>query len=80
MDDVRCDELVELVSDLLDGELDEATELRVIAHLSGCDGCQAYLTQFRQSVRTLAELPLGDRAGLPPAVRAALLERFRGSA
>jgi anti-sigma factor RsiW len=79
MDDLRCDEVVELVSDFIDGDLDAATEARVVQHLSGCDGCQAYVAQFRQTVETLAELPADERAALTPATRAALLERFRGS-
>lgn len=80
MADLRCDEVVELVSDFLDGDLDASTEARVIEHLSGCDGCQAYVEQFRQTVETLGELPAEQRAALPPAVRATLLERFRRSA
>ena len=35
MTDLNCDELVELVTDHLDGALDEETERRVTDHLTG---------------------------------------------
>lgn len=54
---MNCDEFVELVTTFLDGALDEPTELRCLVHLSGCDGCENYLDQFRQTVATLGELP-----------------------
>jgi anti-sigma factor RsiW len=71
---MNCDEFVELVTAYLDGTLDEATQQRFTAHLAECDGCERYLDQIRQTVRTLAALPphsLGGQA------RDRLLEAFR---
>jgi anti-sigma factor RsiW len=78
MAELRCDQVVELVTDFLDGALDEATEQDVVEHLAGCDGCQAYVEQFRQTVRTLGELPAEQRRALSPEARAELLAAFRG--
>jgi anti-sigma factor RsiW len=72
--DLDCDELVELVTDFLDGALDPAQERRVVDHLALCDGCGTYLEQVRQTVRDLGELP-ADR--LPGPARDTLLAAFR---
>jgi anti-sigma factor RsiW len=74
MSELACDQLVELVTDFLDGALDPDTERRVVDHLALCDGCGAYLDQIRQTVRSLGELPPDQ---LPDTARAALLAAFR---
>lgn len=74
MSEIACEQLVELVTDFLDGALDPDTERRVVDHLALCDGCGAYLDQIRQTVRSLGELPPDQ---LPDAARAALLAAFR---
>jgi predicted anti-sigma-YlaC factor YlaD len=74
MADLDCDELVELVTDFVEGALDPVTERRVVDHLVLCDGCGTYLEQMRQTARDLGELP-PDR--LPEPARAALLAAFR---
>ena len=72
---MTCDEFVELVTAFLDGALDPATEDRFVEHLSLCDGCERYLAQFRTTIAELGELP---PESLSPAVRADLLDAFRG--
>jgi anti-sigma factor RsiW len=60
-----CVEVVELVSDYLDGALDEETQRRVAEHLALCPGCQVYVEQVRATVRALGRLPedqLGEHA------------------
>ena len=74
---MRCDRVVELVTDFLEGTLDDTTEQDVVEHLSGCDGCQAYVEQFQRTVRTLNGLPPAE---LSPQARADLLEKFRRGA
>ena len=54
--EMACDELVELVSDYLDGSLDAATRARVDLHLAECDGCSSYLQQFRSTIETLGRV------------------------
>jgi anti-sigma factor RsiW len=51
--DLNCDELVELVTDYLDGALDDETGRRVADHLAGCEGCTTYVDQMRQTIATL---------------------------
>jgi anti-sigma factor RsiW len=71
---MRCDELVELVTAYLDGQLDPETERRFVEHIDMCEGCDRYLQQIRHTVRTLGELPaqsLSDEA------RDRLLDAFR---
>jgi anti-sigma factor RsiW len=77
MTELDCDELVELVTEFLDGALDAATERRVVEHLSRCDGCTTYVEQFRATVDTLGHLPAEQVADLPAAKRDALLAAFR---
>lgn len=74
MQALDCDQLVELVTDFVEGALDPATERRVVDHLAECEGCSTYLDQMRTTARALGELP-PDR--LPDSARAALLEAFR---
>ena len=72
--EMACKDVVELVSDYLDGALDEDRRADVEAHLADCDGCTAYLEQIRTTIRLtgmLAEEQVSAEA------RAALLEAFR---
>lgn len=80
MSDLRCDRVVELVTDLVEGALDPADERDLVEHLNGCDGCSDYVEQYRRAVRTIGELPAEDVAVLSPEARAALLEVFRRTA
>jgi anti-sigma factor RsiW len=77
MSDLACDELVELVTEFLDGALDPATERRVTDHLALCDGCTTYVAQFRATVDELGHLPAEEVTQLPAPARDALLTAFR---
>jgi anti-sigma factor RsiW len=72
--DLNCDEFVELVTAFLDDALDSDGEQRFVDHLATCDGCERYLGQFRQTIRTLGDLP-AER--LSSATRDALLAALR---
>ena len=80
MSDLRCDHVVEMVTDFLEGVLDPADERDLVEHLNGCDGCSDYVEQYRRAVHTLGELPAEEGATLSPEARAALLEVFRRTA
>ena len=80
MNELRCDHVVELVTEFLEGALDPAEERDLVAHLNGCDGCTDYVEQYRRAVRTLGELPADDAPALTLEARAALLEIFRRTA
>ncbi len=54
--ELSCQELVELVTEYLEGKMPPAEGARFEEHLSICEGCQAYLEQMRQTIRTLGRL------------------------
>jgi anti-sigma factor RsiW len=55
---ITCQEVVELVTDYLEGELDDATRAELEAHLALCPGCDAYLTQMRVTIAELGHVPV----------------------
>jgi anti-sigma factor RsiW len=55
-DELTCKELVELITEYLEGTLPPPERARFEAHLAGCRGCRAYLQQMRQTIRTLGAL------------------------
>jgi len=69
-----CNELVELVTAYLDGALDPDTRARFDSHLLDCDGCENYLQQFRETVRTVGKITDNE---LDPAFRNRLLDAFK---
>jgi len=71
---LSCQELVELVTDYLEGALDERHLRAFEEHLAGCDGCTAYVEQLRATIRITGTLTLDD---LTPDAEAALLQAFR---
>ncbi len=50
-DEMSCAELVELVTDYLEGALAGPERARLEEHLAECDGCSAYLEQMRTTIR-----------------------------
>ena len=48
--EMTCKELVELVTDYLEGTLPEDVRMQLENHLSGCDGCTNYVEQMRQTI------------------------------
>lgn len=73
-DDLPCIELVELVTDYLEGALSPPERARFEAHLAICEDCVTYVEQVRRTVEAAGVLP---PEGPPPAVREALLAAFR---
>jgi hypothetical protein len=71
---MRCAELVELVTDWMEGALDDRTISRLEEHLVICPPCGEYVTQIRQSAALLRTL---DADAPPPEARRKLLELFR---
>jgi anti-sigma factor RsiW len=54
---MTCRELVELVTDYLEGRLPEATRQQIDAHLTACDGCTVYIAQMRVTLEALGRIP-----------------------
>jgi predicted anti-sigma-YlaC factor YlaD len=74
VDELTCQELVEIVSDYLEGALPEADRERFDAHLQTCEGCRRYLDQMRTTIRVSGTLSEDD---LDPGAREQLLQLFR---
>jgi len=55
---ISCQEVVELVTDYLEGDLDEPTRAELEAHLELCPGCHVYLEQMRQTIGELGHVPV----------------------
>ena len=75
--DIDCIELVELVTEYLDGALPDTDRLRFEHHVDACPGCAEILEQFRAVIRTTGALRPDDATGLPPDARAQMLTVFR---
>jgi len=69
-----CNEIVELVTEYLEGAMNERTTVAFEAHLTICQGCRRYVEQIRETIRTsgsVTDPPLSAQ------VEAALLDAFR---
>lgn len=71
---LTCQELVELITDYVEGVLDEQRHAAVVHHLSECDDCLRYVAQLQQTGRVLASMPAptlssDDRVALIAAYR-----------
>jgi predicted anti-sigma-YlaC factor YlaD len=71
---MTCKELVELVTEYLEGELSPGDGERFEEHLSICPGCEAYIDQMRSTIRVLGSL---SEEAIEPQARDALLAAFR---
>jgi len=71
---LSCQEMVELVTDYLEGALPPADHSRFEAHIAGCEGCTMYLRQMREMLELLGELTTDS---LSPQAEGELLATFR---
>ena len=53
---MTCQQFVEIVTDYLEQQLDEARKLWTDEHLAGCDACRNYLEQMRLTISALRDL------------------------
>jgi anti-sigma factor RsiW len=74
MADLTCQEFVELVTDYLDGSLDEEAASRFEQHLARCPGCDTYLNQMKETASLLGEIPVET---LSEEMQETLLRTFR---
>ena len=72
---VVCRQLVEMVTDYLEGDLDPVERAAVQAHLAGCGHCTGYVEQVRRMLALTAGLHhTGD---VPPELVERLTTRYR---
>lgn len=71
---LRCQDIVELLDDYLDGALAPRVAAALEAHLEGCRDCTAFLRTYRGTVRATRRLKEAD---LPAELRDRLIGFLR---
>ncbi|HEY1388799.1 MAG TPA: zf-HC2 domain-containing protein [Ktedonobacterales bacterium] len=71
---LSCQELVELVTDYVEGTLSPADQARFEGHLGVCADCHHYLGQMRRTILLVGALAERD---IPDEAKERLLDTFR---
>ena len=71
--ELACIEVVELVTDYLEGAMPARKRRLLEQHLTACDGCTAYVEQMRRTIATTGRLRAED---IPPELEERLLVAF----
>jgi hypothetical protein len=71
---ISCQEVVELVTDYLEGAMSPDDVARFEHHLSLCEGCVFYVEQIRMTIAAVGRMADED---VPPEVRDDLVAAFR---
>ena len=74
VDEMACQELVEVITDYLDGTLPAGDQARFEAHLLTCPGCREYVEQMRTTIRLAGRVTLDS---ISPRTRDELLRAYR---
>jgi anti-sigma factor (TIGR02949 family) len=77
LDDLACIDLVNRVTEYLDGELNEGQRARIERHLEGCEGCRGALDQFQTVIHLVGRLTAADVASIDALVRDRLMATLR---
>jgi predicted anti-sigma-YlaC factor YlaD len=74
VEEITCQELVEVVTDYLEGRMPAERRLLFEEHVAFCSWCHTYLDQMRETIRLTGMLTEDD---LSPETRDTLLQVFR---
>jgi anti-sigma factor RsiW len=69
-----CQEMVELITDYLEGALSRSERRRFDAHLADCEHCTEYLQQMRATIELTGRLKAED---MTPEMRSEFAEVYR---
>jgi anti-sigma factor RsiW len=72
--ELACQQVVEMVTDYLEGTLSRSQRRRFEAHLTDCPHCTEYLAQMRATIRLTGKLSTED---LTPEMREDFGELYR---
>jgi anti-sigma factor RsiW len=72
--ELTCRELVELVTEYLEGAMAGATRTAFEEHLAACEDCTIYLQQMRRTIELTGTL---SEESISPRATARLMEAFR---
>jgi len=78
VDEVTCQQFVELITDYFEGALQPRTLSQVEEHLVMCDWCVTYVEQMQATIASLRELGEHHSPEPPDSVLAILRERRAG--
>ena len=70
-----CRDVVELMTDYLEGALAPADLARFEDHIAGCNGCRAYLEQLRKTLQVTGRI--ANTETLPASLESGLTTAFR---
>jgi anti-sigma factor RsiW len=73
--ELTCADVVEVITDYLEGRMPVDDRERFEEHLAFCDGCSTYLEQMRLTIAATGRLRLHD---FPASLEERLLSAFRG--
>jgi anti-sigma factor RsiW len=71
---ISCQEVVELVTDYLEGALSPEDVARFEHHLTLCDGCVFYVEQIRMTIEAVGRISEED---VPREIRDNFVDAFR---
>jgi anti-sigma factor RsiW len=71
---ITCQEVVEVVTDYLEGRMPPDDVAVFEAHLELCDGCKWYVDQMRVTIATVGRI---EETDVPDAMRDTLTAAFR---
>jgi anti-sigma factor RsiW len=74
MTELTCKELVELITEYLEGNMSQDEKLRFESHLATCSGCTNYLEQMRKTILITGKL---REESLLPGQKQDLITLFR---
>jgi anti-sigma factor RsiW len=72
--ELSCQEIVELVTEYLEGTIEEPLRAAFEAHLAECDGCAHYLEQIEATIRIAGTI---EPTALSREFQAGLRQAFR---
>jgi predicted anti-sigma-YlaC factor YlaD len=72
---LSCREIVQLVTEYLEGAMRPESRLRFEEHVTICPPCRGFLSQMRATTRAARTI---DEESLSPETRARLVAAFRG--
>jgi anti-sigma factor RsiW len=73
-DALSCQELIELVTDYVEGTMSPADRARFERHVDGCADCHTYVDQMRRTIQIVGALVEED---IPDDAKRQLLHVFR---
>jgi anti-sigma factor (TIGR02949 family) len=72
--EISCQEVVEVITDYLEGKMSPDEVAIFEAHLALCEGCQWYLDQMRITIDTVGRI---EDEAVPTELRDTVLAAFR---